>query len=104
LQALARSTGAAINRGQEDGNSTRLRRIWQGQLFLPQKRRRNEDHGSSRSGEIPCRETTLISGARCRFQLELLDAVKPPPGRLVLSPISLLIFFARRLPFLRSHL
>jgi hypothetical protein len=36
----------------------------------------------------------LISGARCRFQLELRKAVNPPPGRLVIfsKSASLLIF------------
>ena len=29
--------------GTGDGDTTRLRRIWHGQLFLPQKRQRNED-------------------------------------------------------------
>jgi hypothetical protein len=38
-------------------------------FFLPQKRRRTEYQWVVALGSGPLRETTLISGARCRFSL-----------------------------------
>jgi hypothetical protein len=84
LRALARSTGATINRGQETATQHDCGAFGTDSFSSPRSVGVTKINGLPRSGVIPCRATTLISGARCRFQLELLNAANPPPGRLVL--------------------
>jgi hypothetical protein len=53
LQALARSTGAAINREQKTATQHDCGAFGQDSFFLPQKRRRNEDQRIVALGSDP---------------------------------------------------
>jgi hypothetical protein len=53
LQALARSTGAAINQGQKTATQHDCGAFGQDTFFLPQKRRRNEDQRIVALGSDP---------------------------------------------------
>ena len=84
LQGAGRSTGAAINQGQETATQHDCGAFGKDSFFLPQKRRRNEDQWGIALGSDPLGGTTLISGARCRFQLELRRRSEATTGRLVI--------------------
>jgi hypothetical protein len=71
LRALARSTGAAINQGRKTATQHDCGAFGTDSFSSPRSVGVTKLNGSSRWGVIPCVETTLISGARCRFQLEL---------------------------------
>jgi hypothetical protein len=78
--------------GTGDGNNTTAAHLvrW---FFLPQKRLRNEDQRRSLVGSNPMsREPRRFRVRVAVFNLNCVYAVNPPPGRLVISPISLPIF------------